>query len=37
VLNGSRAQILVVDDDPSIREALGLLLMSAGSTAARAI
>jgi CheY-like chemotaxis protein len=26
----SKAQILVVDDEPSIRESLGLLLMSAG-------
>ena len=28
--NGSKPQILVVDDDPSIRESLGVLLTSAG-------
>ena len=28
--NRSKAQILVVDDDPLIRESLGMLLMSAG-------
>ena len=28
--NGSKAQILVVDDEPSIRENLGMLLMSVG-------
>jgi CheY-like chemotaxis protein len=28
--NGSKAQILVVDDEPSIRESLGMLLTSAG-------
>jgi CheY-like chemotaxis protein len=28
--NGSKAQILVVDDEPSIRESLGILLTSVG-------
>jgi CheY-like chemotaxis protein len=28
--NGSKRQILVVDDEPSIRETLGMLLMSVG-------
>ncbi len=28
--NGSKPQILVVDDEPSIRESLGMLLVSAG-------
>ena len=28
--NGSKPQILVVDDDPCIRETLGMLLMSVG-------
>ena len=28
--NGSKAQILVVDDEPSIRESLGMLLTSVG-------
>ena len=36
MLSGSKAQILVVDDDPSIREAMGLLLMSAGYDVATA-
>ena len=30
MLNGSKAQILVVDDEPGIRETLGMLLTSAG-------
>lgn len=34
--NRSKAQILVVDDDPSIRESLGLLLMLAGYDVATA-
>ena len=34
--NRSRAQILVVDDDPSVREILGMLLMSAGYEVATA-
>lgn len=29
-MNGSKPQILVVDDEPSIRTTLGMLLMSAG-------
>lgn len=28
--NGSKAQILVVDDEPSVRESLGMLLRSVG-------
>ena len=28
--NGSKPQILVVDDEPSIRESLGMLLMAVG-------
>src|SRR5271169_3216140 len=28
--NGSKAQILVVDDEPSVRESLGMLLTSVG-------
>ena len=28
--NGSKLQILVVDDEPSIRECLGMLLVAAG-------
>ena len=34
--NRSKAQILVVDDDPGIRESLGMLLMSAGYDVATA-
>ena len=34
--NRSKAQILVVDDDPNIRESLGMLLMSAGYEVATA-
>lgn len=34
--NRSKAQILVVDDDPSIRESLGMLLMCAGYDVATA-
>jgi len=34
--NRSRAQILVVDDDPFVRESLGMLLMSAGYDVATA-
>jgi len=30
MLNGSKPQILVVDDEPSIRESLGMLLTSVG-------
>jgi len=36
MLNGSKPQILVVDDDPSIRESLGMLLMSEGYDVAMA-
>ena len=36
MLSGSKAHILVVDDDPSIREALGVLLMSVGYDVATA-
>ena len=36
MLNGYKAQILVVDDDRSIREALGTFLMSAGYDVATA-
>ena len=28
--NGSKPQILVVDDEPSIRESIGMLLISVG-------
>src|SRR5271157_3444435 len=34
--NGSKPQILVVDDEPSIRESLGMLLMSVGYDVAEA-
>jgi len=34
--NRSKAQILVVDDDPRIRESLGMLLMFAGYDVATA-
>src|SRR5208337_3588478 len=34
--NGSKPQILVVDDEPSVRESLGMLLMSAGYDVAMA-
>ena len=34
--NGSKSQILVVDDDPIIRKTLGILLMSAGYEVATA-
>src|SRR5208283_2215957 len=34
--NGSKPQILVVDDDPCIRETLGMLLMSVGYAVAEA-
>ena len=34
--NRSKAQILVVDDDPNVRESLGMLLMSAGYDVATA-
>jgi len=34
--NRSKAQILVVDDDPSVRTSLGMLLMSAGYDVATA-
>ena len=34
--NSSKPQILVVDDEPSIRESLGMLLMSAGYEVAMA-
>jgi len=34
--NGSKPQILVVDDDPCIRETLGMLLMSVGYDVAEA-
>jgi DNA-binding response OmpR family regulator len=34
--NRSKAQILIVDDDPTIRERLGLLLLSAGYDVATA-
>jgi CheY-like chemotaxis protein len=36
ILNGSKPQILVVDDDPSIRESLGMLLISEGYDVAMA-
>ena len=36
MLNGSKPQILLVDDDPSIRESLGMLLMSEGYDVAMA-
>ena len=36
MLNDSKPQILVVDDDPSIRESLGMLLMSEGYDVAMA-
>jgi len=34
--NRSKAQILVVDDDPNVRESLGMLLLSAGYDVATA-
>ena len=34
--NGSKCQILVVDDDPSVRESLGMLLLAAGYDVAEA-
>src|SRR5271166_513554 len=34
--NGSKPQILVVDDEPSVRESLGMLLMAAGYDVAMA-
>lgn len=34
--NGSKPRILVVDDEPSVRETLGMLLMSAGYDVAMA-
>jgi CheY-like chemotaxis protein len=34
--NGSKPQILVVDDEPSIRECLGMLLVAAGYDVAEA-
>ena len=34
--NGSKLQILVVDDEPSIRECLGMLLVAAGYDVAEA-
>jgi CheY-like chemotaxis protein len=34
--NRSKAQILIVDDDPTIRESLGMLLLSAGYDVATA-
>ena len=34
--NGSKPQILVVDDEPSIRESLGMLLVAAGYDVAEA-
>ena len=35
--NRSKAQILVVDDDPALRTSLGMLLMSAGYDVATAV
>jgi two-component system chemotaxis response regulator CheY len=34
--NGSKRQILVVDDEPSVRESLGMLLLAAGHDVAEA-
>ena len=34
--NGSKPQILVVDDEPSIRESLGMLLVASGYDVAEA-
>ena len=36
MLNGSQPQILIVDDDPGVRESLGMLLMSEGYDVAMA-
>ncbi len=34
--NGSKRQVLVVDDEPSVRESLGMLLLAAGYDVAEA-